>query len=126
MRIGLGAGTLALLAQILLWAWMPTAVAADGGVFGGILVCTPNGFKTVSLDGALDVTGKAGGGDAPALVRDACPLCPLIGGLALPPPDLFALAQGADAVDRGAGLEPRRPSGWFLYNLQARAPPMFG
>ncbi len=119
MRIGLGVGTLSLLAQILLWAWMPTAVAADGVLFGGILVCTPDGFKTVSLDGALDASGKAGGGDA-------CPLCPLIGGLALPPPDLFALAQGADVVDRGPGLEPRRSSGWFLYNLQARAPPMVG
>ncbi len=123
MRIGLGAGTLSLLAQILLWAWMPTAVVADGGVFGGILVCTPSGFKTVALNDQGYADGDA---PTPALGQDGCPLCPLIGGLALPPPDLFALTLIVLPFDREAGAERLSVSTWFLYNLQARAPPALG
>jgi hypothetical protein len=120
MRIGLGAGTLALLAQILVWAWAPAAVAsADGVSFGGILVCTPSGFKTVVLNGQGEADGDA---PAPALGQDGCPLCPLIGGLA-PPPDLFALTLVFLPFDREPGAEHHSDSTWFLYNLQARAPP---
>jgi hypothetical protein len=122
MRIGLGAGTLALLAQILIWAWAPAAVAsADGVSFGGILVCTPSGFKTVVLNDQGD-----GDGPTPALGQDGCPLCPLIGGLALPPPDLFALTLVFRPFDGEPGAERHSVSTWFLYNLQARAPPAFG
>ncbi len=131
-RVSLLAGAVALLLQIVAWAWMP-ALAAPANDSGSnrIVICTPDGFKTLLLDdrGApVDPHGgqtESGQTDA-AMSGGSCPLCPLIGGLALPPP--VALIMPIDAVRHGPEALPgdRIAAGWFLSTLQARAPPSLG
>ncbi|WP_391346735.1 hypothetical protein [Azospirillum sp. A23] len=54
----------------------------------------------------------------------SCPLCPLIGGLAMPPPDLpmtrASVGRHSPEVLPGDVIA----AGWFLSTLQARAPPV--
>jgi hypothetical protein len=131
-RGSLLAGAVALLLQIVAWAWMPAMAApTNDSESNRIVICTPDGFKTALLDdrGApVDPDGgqtKGGQTDA-AMSGGSCPLCPLIGGLALPPP--VALVMPIDAVRHGPEALPgdRIAAGWFLSTLQARAPPSLG
>ncbi|MBP2228381.1 hypothetical protein J2847_001663 [Azospirillum agricola] len=124
-RAGLAAGAVALLLQIVAWAWMPAMIAsANAADSSRIVICTPDGFKTV-------VWGDHGTGSDPAddkaeaaMSGGSCPLCPLIGGLAPPPPDtrpLPAMAGRHSPEGLPGGLI---AAGWFLSTLQARAPPV--
>ncbi|MBY6264881.1 DUF2946 domain-containing protein [Azospirillum sp. 412522] len=124
-RVGLAAGAIALLLQIVAWAWMPAMVAsADAADSDRMVICTPDGFKTM-------VWGDHGtGGDAvsgkteSAMSGGSCPLCPLIGGLAMPPPDM----RMVPAMSRRHSPEllpgDLIAAGWFLSTLQARGPPV--
>ncbi|MFD1626061.1 DUF2946 family protein [Azospirillum griseum] len=133
-RVSLLAGAVALLLQIVAWAWMPAMAAPLPGAGGGdgpsrIVICTPDGFKTVLLDaqGAPIQTDADRNADTDtAMSGGSCPLCPLIGGLALPPP--LALLTPDDVGRHGPEALPgdRIAAGWFLSTLQARAPPSLG
>lgn len=131
-RTGLMAGALALLLQLVAWAWMPAwigsanAASLESGI-ERVVICTPEGFKTVSLAVSEERSGtpaadKAGGD---ALDHD-CPLCPLVGGLAVaaPPPDVSPAEIGRHGAITLPGS--RIAAGWFLSTLQARAPPAIG
>lgn len=120
-RIGLMAGALALMLQ--LFAWTLT-MPAKSTPLDGITVCTAEGLVH------LDVDGPPAGAELPAehpmehADGGSCPLCPLVGGLHLPPP-LHLVSQ--DAVARhGPVTLPGALilAGWFLSTLQARAPPV--
>lgn len=123
--IGLMAGAFALMLQVFAWTLtMPaktaTANGIAGGIANGIIVCTAEGLVH------LDVDGPPFGTDTPAKHSDtaSCPLCPLIGGLHLPPPIHLVLRQ-AVARHGPEGLPGALVvAGWFLSTLQARAPPV--
>ncbi|PWC53830.1 hypothetical protein TSO221_09890 [Azospirillum sp. TSO22-1] len=116
-RIGLMAGVIALMVQVFAWTLaMPAQVAA----IDWMTVCTAEGLVH------LDVDGAPTGTDAPVKHpgMEHCPLCPLIGGLYLPPPVQPVLRQtiarhGPEGLP-GAEVV----AGWFLSTLQARAPPV--
>ncbi|CAO3360824.1 DUF2946 family protein [Azospirillum palustre] len=129
-RAGLAAGAIALLLQVVAWAWMPAVIAsANAAESSQIVICTPDGFKTVVMDDhgmAGDPAGDEsdlGQGDL-LMSGGSCPLCPLIGGLALPPPDLrmtrASVGRHSPEVLPGDVIA----AGWFLSTLQARAPPV--
>lgn len=126
-RTSLLAGAVALLLQIVAWAWMPAMIAsANAAETGRIVICTPDGFKTVVLDDRGTPVDPDSGQTAPAMSGESCPLCPLVGGLALPPPELPVMT--ATARHHGPETLPgdRIAAGWFLSTLQARAPPAIG
>ncbi|MCG5238724.1 DUF2946 family protein [Azospirillum doebereinerae] len=119
-RIGLTAGALALLFQLFAWTLTMPATFAP---LNEIAVCTAEGLVH------LDVEGPPSGAELPtehpAKHPDggSCPLCPLVGGLHLPPP-LHLVSQ--DAVTRHSPVALPGAlilTGWFLSTLQARAPP---
>ncbi|WP_052710058.1 DUF2946 family protein [Azospirillum thiophilum] len=129
-RIGGLAGAVALLLQIVSWAWMPAVIqAANAADTSRIVICAPDGFKTVLLDDrGMPVDPDAADSGAPehAMSGGSCPLCPLIGGLAMPPLAVFAMS--VDFERHGPEQLPgsRIAAGWFLSTLQARAPPVTG
>lgn len=116
-RIGLMVGVIALMLQVLAWTLtMPAKFTADNWT----TICTAEGL--VHLEG----NGAPGGADLPAKhpVAEHCPLCPLIGGLYLPPVVQLVLRQ-AVARHGPEGLPGAVVvAGWFLSTLQARAPPV--
>ncbi|WP_052293713.1 DUF2946 family protein [Azospirillum sp. B510] len=124
-RSGLAAGAVALLLQIVAWAWMPAMIAsANAADSGRIVICTPDGFKTLLVDDRGTGGGPEAGKGEPGLSVGSCPLCPLVGGLSMPPPDLRIAPA---AIGRhGPDLLPGDlvAAGWFLSTLQARAPPV--
>ncbi|WP_109451499.1 DUF2946 family protein [Azospirillum sp. TSH64] len=126
-RAGLAAGAIALLLQIVAWAWMPAMIAsANAAEASWIVICTADGFKTVALDDH-GVPADPDGAPSDAAVADgSCPLCPLVGGLAMPPLGLLPVTVGY--VRHGPEFLPGRriAAGWFLSSLQARAPPANG
>lgn len=124
-RVGLTAGAIALLLQIVAWAWMPAIIAsANASDSDRMVICTPDGFKTVVWSdheaGGDPATGKT----ESAMSGGSCPLCPLIGGLAMPPPDVRMVP--ATASRHSPELLPGEliATGWFLSTLQARGPPV--
>lgn len=125
LRIGLLAGMLAFVLQILAWAWMPAWVAAANAAHPEqIVICTVEGFKTVTLDAAAGVA--VGEKPAPKAGDGGCPLCPVMGGLAMAPPAVAVTP--ADIGRHGVQALPgsQIAAGWFLSTLQARAPPVLG
>lgn len=129
------AGMAALLLQVMAWGWMPvaTAVAGTAGTTS-LLICSAGGFATIDVDpveygfsaiGTDRDAGDSHGGtsDPTPFGSGHCPLCPLIAGLALPPPPLSV--EPAMTVVSDTRLLPgeRIAAGWFLSTLQARAPP---
>ncbi|WP_345769741.1 DUF2946 family protein [Azospirillum thiophilum] len=139
-RLGLVAGMAALLLQVIAWGWMspiPGAVRADQST--PLLICSAGGLTTIQVDPADYDVNKAGPGgqtanevvggpgDLPTPMPSGtghCPLCPLIAGLALPPPPT---SIGPAIVESGNSRPlPGGPIavGWFLSTLQARAPPL--
>ncbi|WP_377807192.1 DUF2946 family protein [Azospirillum sp. A29] len=144
-RAGLAAGAIALLLQVVAWAWMPAVIAsATAAESSRIVICTPDGFKTVVMDdhgmagdpagdesdSAKNDSGQSGLGQGDLLQGDllmsggSCPLCPLIGGLALPPPDLRMTRASVGRHSPEALPGDVIAAGWFLSTLQARAPPV--
>lgn len=137
-RAGLAAGAIALLLQIVAWAWMPAMIASANAAGSGLIViCTADGFKTVALDdhgaagdparfGSTESTsnGPDTGKSDPTMSGGSCPLCPLVGGLAMPPPDL-RMARASVGRHSPESLPcDAIAAGWFLSTLQARAPPV--
>ncbi|CBS89553.1 protein of unknown function (plasmid) [Azospirillum lipoferum 4B] len=141
-RLGLLAGMAALLLQVIAWSWMPvaTAVAGTGGTTS-LLICSAGGFTTIDVDPAEYGPAEYGialigvdrdAGDSPGGTSDPtpfgsghCPLCPLIAGLALPPPPLTVGPVVVAASDTSLLPGERIAAGWFLSTLQARGPPSF-
>lgn len=138
-RFGLAAGALALLLQVVSWAWMPAGSGganASAPAIGGesLVICTPEGFTKVAFGGlgsaAAELGAKAGtagkqtGGTGPD--SHDCPLCPLVVGLAMATmqPDVFPAEFGR----RGSRVfwQGRVAAGRFPSTPQARAPPVFG
>nr|WP_255636089.1 DUF2946 family protein [Azospirillum sp. 412522] len=128
------AGMLALLLQVIAWGWMPLTVGiAQAGGIVSLPICSSGGLTTIGVDAAdygPDGFGTAPDGDSRGKLPDStpagtghCPLCPLVAGLALPPPPLTV--GPAVAVIRDIRLLPAEwtADGWFLSTLQARAPP---
>lgn len=120
---GLMVVALAFLLQIVAWAWMPAwAAAADDGSNGEIIICTANGLVKITPDGAAGPDG-----DDTDATNHGCPLCPLVGGLALPPqPPLQAVPVQTLRHQAVALSGAQIAAGWFLATLQARAPPPIG
>ncbi|WP_247894272.1 DUF2946 domain-containing protein [Azospirillum sp. B510] len=125
-RTGCLAGAVALLFQIVSWAWMPAWISSARAETNRIVICTADGFKTVALDDH-GVPADPDGAPSDAGVTDgSCPLCPLVGGLAMPP--LGPLPVTVGFLRHGPEFLPgsRIAAGWFLSSLQARAPPANG
>lgn len=133
-RLGLVAGMAALLLQVIAWGWMPLMISgnAQAGETASLAICSSGGLTTIQADEAgfgLGELGFAPDSDQEKSPEPAhsgtghCPLCPLVTGLALPPP-LLAVGP-ALAMARDIRLLPAEhvAAGWFLSTLQARAPP---
>lgn len=132
-RLGLVAGMAALLLQVIAWGWMPMATGiAQAGETVSLPICSSGGLTTIQADAAdygIAGFGIAYDGDhakspnpAPSATGH-CPLCPLVAGLALPPPPLSVSPALAMARDTRLLPAERIAAGWFLSTLQARAPP---
>lgn len=124
------AGAFALLLQLVAWAAMPALLppvdAADNDGTR-IVICTPDGYKTIVLDEqGLPVDAGLNDDATLASYGGSCPLCPLIAGLAVPTPFLLAapiaIGRHGPEILPGAHIA----AGWFLSSLQARAPPSIG
>ncbi|WP_247883758.1 DUF2946 domain-containing protein [Azospirillum sp. B21] len=139
-RLGLLAGMAALLLQVIAWGWLPVAIAAAGtGETTSLQICSAGGFATIDVDPAefgpanygIALTGEdhaaddghGGTSDPTPFGSGHCPLCPLIAGLALPPPPLTVEPAMAVASDTRLLPGERIAAGWFLSTLQARGPP---
>ncbi|GAB3124480.1 DUF2946 family protein [Novispirillum itersonii] len=117
-RCGLLAAALALLIQSLAWGLlMPAAMAAPAGT---VAICTADGIVYQTADGTFSPTNDDT--TAPLKTGGHCPLCPLVGGLALPPPppSISPPPQRITAVSLPDDLA---ATGWFLSTRQARGPP---
>lgn len=126
-RIGLLAGVLAFVLQILAWAWMPAWVAAANTAHPEqIVICTVEGFKTVILDAAGSGAVTTGEKPAPKAGDGGCPLCPVMGGLAMAPPPVMVIPAQTGRHGPQALPGSQIAAGWFLSTLQARAPPVIG
>ncbi|WP_247877416.1 DUF2946 family protein [Azospirillum brasilense] len=135
-RIGLLAGLLAFVVQMMVWTVTMPAMALDAaGVGAGaasagvetITICTANGVKTITLGPNGEPVADQDGG-ATGAAAGHCPLCPTMAGTAPPPlPPMAALPAlrlaMADARALPGGVI---AAGWFLSSLQARAPPAAG
>lgn len=133
-RLGLVAGMAALLLQVIAWGWMPMVPGtARAGETASLPICSSGGLTTIQVDAAVYGIGEFGlasdDGDpekspdhAPSATGH-CPLCPLVAGLALPPPPLTVGPALAMASDSRLLPGERIAAGWFLSTLQARAPP---
>lgn len=115
-RIGLLAGALAFLCQVMAWTLLMPAASAQAGL---VPICTAEGLILVAVDD--DGTKKPDSGTVSAM---ACPLCPLVAGMAPPP------APPADPLPAETGRHTAVAlpgafvaAGWFLSSVQARAPP---
>lgn len=132
-QLGLVAGMAALLLQVIAWGWMPVSAGTTGsgiaqaGETVSLAICSSGGLTTIqaaAADFVIPHDGDPGKSPDPASPGTGhCPLCPLVTGLALPPP-LLAVGP-ALAMDRDTRLLPAEhvAAGWFLSTLQARAPP---
>ncbi|CAO3356895.1 hypothetical protein [Azospirillum palustre] len=128
-RLGLVAAMAALLLQVIAWSWMPlmSSGVAQAGETMSLAICSSGGLTTIqaaAADFAIPHDGDHGKSPDPASSGTGhCPLCPLVTGLALPPP-LLAVGP-ALAMNRDTRLLPAEhvAAGWFLSTLQARAPP---
>lgn len=136
-RLGLVAGMAALLLQVIAWGWMPMGTGTSTGIARAgetvsLPICSSGGLATIQADAAgygIEEFGIAYDGDhgkSPDSVPTGnghCPLCPLVAGLALPPPPPSVGPALAMARDTCLLPAERIAAGWFLSTLQARAPP---
>lgn len=144
-RIGPMAGALALLFQVMSWAWMGAGMGAGTETAAPLAaasliaasltadsrqqlaICTPEGLKPVALAVAGDRAGDpADAPSGPPPTDHDCPLCPLVGGLTTvsPPAQVAPASPGRNAAIALPG--DLIAAGWFLSTLQARAPPTVG
>ncbi|WP_244433995.1 DUF2946 family protein [Azospirillum sp. B506] len=135
-RLGLVAGMAALLLQVVAWSWMPLPTGPIGAARTGetvsLPICSSGGLTTIQADAADYGVGASGvahdddhgrSQDPAHSGTGHCPLCPLVAGLALPPPQPPLGPTAAMARDTGLLPAERIAAGWFLSTLQARAPP---
>ncbi|WP_207483010.1 DUF2946 family protein [Arenibaculum pallidiluteum] len=122
--IGLTAGALAFLCQMIAWAWCPIAGPANVVL---VPFCTPDGMvhRAVSAEDGKPVPdggGPAGKrSDAP---ESGCPLGALLSGLSAPPANITLVPPGTPPRHGAPSLAGQTvATGWFLSTLQARAPP---
>lgn len=124
-RAGLAAGAIALLLQVIAWAWMPALIAsANAAESNRIVICTPDGFKTVVLADHETGDDPAAAKSKSAISGGSCPLCPLIAGLAMPPPDVRMVPTATSRHSPELLPGELIAAGWFLSTLQARGPPV--
>lgn len=126
-RVGLMAGALAFVLQMMVWSMAIPAMALDGATAGAeaVTICSVDGFKTVFIgpDGQ-PVSPEDGSGGA---AKDHCPLCPTVTGAGLPPQAPTTVpAEGMMMADARSLPGDVIAAGWFLSSLQARAPPAAG
>lgn len=121
------ATALALLVQVVAWAWMPAWLDAAGDAAAALEICTPDGYRMAATD---DDAGPATADPGTALdpphaakAHGSCPLCPLVGGLASPPGPTAPLPVVHAHRDRIVPPAGRIASGRVLAAAQARAPP---
>ncbi|WP_247894348.1 DUF2946 family protein [Azospirillum sp. B510] len=121
------AGMVALLLQVIAWGWMPLASGAPrNGEMAPLLICSSGGLTSIAVDAADYAIGDNGSQKAPDHAVTGlghCPLCPLVAGLAPPPPPLTVGPALAMTDDTRLLPAERIAAGWFLSTLQARAPP---
>ena len=128
------AGMAALLLQVIAWGWMTSVTGTVGtGETAALLICSSGGLTTIQADAAdygiaefgvvLDEDGDGKSPESSHSGTGHCPLCPLVAGLALPPPLLAVGPAFAAARDTRLLPAERIATGWFLSTLQARAPP---
>jgi hypothetical protein len=136
-RLGLVAGMAALLLQVIAWGWMPMGTGTSTGIARAgerlsLPICSSGGLTTIQADAAdygiseFGIAYDSGPGKSPdtALAGNGhCPLCPLVAGLALPPPPLSVGPAISMARDTRLLPAERIAASWFLSTLQARAPP---
>lgn len=125
-RAGCVAGAVALLFQIVSWAWMPAWTSVGSPDAERIVICTPDGLKTIALDDHGTPSDPDAGTTGKAVAGGFCPLCPLVGGLAMPPVTTLAVARDFERHGPEALPGSHIAAGWFLSSLQARAPPTIG
>ncbi|WP_247875771.1 DUF2946 family protein [Azospirillum sp. TSH100] len=124
----------ALLLQVIAWSWMPigTGIARAGETTVSLPICSSGGLTTIQADAAdygiaeFGIAYDDDQGQPPTpghSVTGHCPLCPLVAGLALPPPPLSVGPALAMARDTRLLPAERIAAAWFLSTLQARAPP---
>jgi hypothetical protein len=124
-RIGtasLMAGAMALLVQVIAWAWLPAWIAAEnGGLDQQVIVCTAHGPKVL----ALSDLGDGGQEDLPES-HQACPLCSLVYGLALVSPVPSLPSRKIVHVTPVTRPSETIVTAWILTDINTRAPPVFG
>ncbi|WP_236784023.1 DUF2946 family protein [Azospirillum humicireducens] len=126
-RVGLLAGALAFVLQMMVWSMAMPAMAMGGAPAGAeaVTICSVDGFKTVFIgsDGQPVAPEDGSGGAA----KDHCPLCPTVTGAGLPPQVQTAVPAESMAMADARTLPGEViAAGWFLSSLQARAPPAAG
>ena len=126
-RVGLLAGAIAFVLQMMVWSMAMPAMALDGAPAGAeaVTICSVDGFKTVFIGTDGQPVAPEDGSGGPA--KDHCPLCPTITGAGLPPQAPMAVPAETMAVADARALPGDViAAGWFLSSLQARAPPAAG
>jgi len=123
-RIGLLAGALAFLCQVMAWTLLMPAAAVQAAM---VPICTAEGLILAAVDESGTPVSDPRGGEEPGkgtTAAMACPLCPLIAGMALPPvPPSDPLPAEIHRRSPQALPSAFVASGWFLSGIQARAPP---
>lgn len=131
-RHGLLAAAVALIVQLIAWAWMPAWSASGGGTATQFTaICTPDGVKVVAFD-EDGLVAELQSSTLPSEKSPAnkpegqCPLCPLIGGLGLVPAQAVVMPSDVERHSPTTLPGSQIATGWFLATLQARAPPSLG
>ncbi|WP_247877328.1 DUF2946 family protein [Azospirillum brasilense] len=125
-RAAVMAGGIALLLQLLGWAFLiPVANAATGET---VMICTPQGMASITLpDGPPpeSLLPAPPPDSKPTLsMGEDCPVCGLVAGLTAPPPLLTVVLPVSVVAHSSIGLPGQHiAAGWFLSRLKARAPP---
>lgn len=122
-RSGLLAAALALLVQVVAWAWMPAWLDAAGDAAATLEICTPDGYRIAVADAGPADPGTTLDPPHAAKATGSCPLCPLVGGLASPPGPAGLLTVVHAQRDRIVPPAGRIASSRALAAAQARAPP---
>ncbi|TWA82718.1 DUF2946 family protein [Azospirillum brasilense] len=123
-RAAVMAGGMALLLQLLGWAFLiPVANAATGET---VMICTPQGMASIVLPDGPSPDSLIPDGKATLSMGDDCPVCGLVAGLTAPPPLLTVVLPVSVVAHSSIGLPGQHiAAGWFLSRLKARAPPAF-
>ncbi|BAI71439.1 hypothetical protein AZL_008010 [Azospirillum sp. B510] len=128
-RVGLMAGAMAFVLQMMVWSMVMPAMALDGAPAGAeaVTICSPNGFKTVFIGSDGQPVAPEDGSGSGNAAKDHCPLCPTVTGAGLPPQVQTAIPAESMAMTDARTLPGDViAAGWFLSSLQARAPPAAG